>query len=80
MIHLGFFSGFGLAIGSVSVEIGGTSHLNELQAHPQRPPRGFCSFQRVLFRAFGGITWIPEDSDPTDSGNGLGELFQTLAY
>jgi hypothetical protein len=80
MIHLGFFSGFGLAIGSVFGRNRRDLAPQRIAGAPQRPPRGFCSFQRVLFRAFGGITWIPEDSDPTDSGNGLGELFQTLAY
>jgi hypothetical protein len=63
------------------VEIGGTSRLNELKPHPQRPCRDFCSLQHVPFRAFAEATWLPEDSDPTDPDprNGLFELFQTLA-
>src|SRR5215510_9630917 len=60
------------------VEIGGTSPLNELKPHPQRPRRDFCFLQHVPFRAFAGATWLPEDSDPTDPRNGLRELFQTL--
>ena len=61
------------------VEIGGTSRLNELRPHPQRPRRDFCRLQHVLFRAFGDATWLPEDSDPTDPRNGLLEQLQTLA-
>jgi hypothetical protein len=62
-----------------TVEISGTSRLNELKPHPQRPPRDFCCLQQVLFRAFGGGTWMLEDSDPTDPRNGLLEQFQALA-
>ena len=47
--------------------------------YPQRPPRDFCFLQHVLFRSFAMATWMPEDSDVTDSRNGLLEQFQTLA-
>src|SRR4029450_500545 len=62
-----------------SVEIGGTSRLNELKPHPQRPCRDICFLHHVLFDAFAEGTWKPEDSDPTDPRDGLREQFQTLA-
>src|SRR5258705_4882246 len=61
------------------VEVLRTSRLNNLKPHPQRPCRHFCFLQDVLFRAFAVVTWLPEDSDPTDPRNGLLEQFQTLA-
>src|SRR5713101_7315580 len=61
------------------VEIGGTSRLDELKSHPQRPCRDFCCLQHVPFRAFVLATWLPEDSEPTDPWNGLREQFQPLA-
>jgi hypothetical protein len=60
------------------VEIVWTSRLNELESHPQRSPRVFCSLQHVLFRAFAEGTWLPQGSDPTDPRNGLREQFQNL--
>jgi len=61
------------------VEIGGTSSLNELRSHSQRPRRNFCFLQHVLLRPFAEGTWLPQDSDPTDSWHGLCEQFQPLA-
>jgi hypothetical protein len=48
------------------VDIGGTSRLNELKPHPQRPCRDFCLLQQVLLGAFAEATWVPEDRDVTD--------------
>ena len=61
------------------VEVGGTSRLDELKPHSQRPRRDFCFLQDFLCRAFAEATWLPEDSDPTDPRNGLLEQFQALA-
>src|SRR5436309_8047135 len=60
------------------VEVLRPSRLNELKPHPQRSCRDVRSLQHVLFRAFAHTTWLPEESNPTDSRNGLLELVQTL--
>jgi hypothetical protein len=53
--------------------------LDELQLHPQRPSCRFRRFQQISVRAFAELPGLPEDSDPGESRDGLGEQLQTLA-
>jgi hypothetical protein len=60
-------------------DIGGSLGLDELQLHPQRPPCRFRCLQQISLVVFAELPRLPEDSDPGESRDGLGEQLQTLA-